>query len=199
MMSIAPTTAAADPSLAEMREELRALLARLAVRHGTFTLSSGEISDFYVDCRVVSTIPRAMRAIGTLMLQEMADLPAVDGVGGLAIGADPIAAAVAMSSLNGGREVPMFMIRKEPKGHGTRRQIEGAFPSEPGASVVVVDDVMTRGGSVLQAIEAIERETQAKIARVVVILDRQEGGSDMLGRRGYEVRSIFTRKDFPKE
>ena len=182
-----------------MRAELRDFLARLAVRHGTFTLTSGEVSDLYVDCRVVTTIPRAMRCIGALMLDLLADLPDVKGVGGLAIGADPIAAAVAMRSLDRrgpGSEIPMFMVRKEPKAHGTRRQIEGAFPDAPGAPVVIVDDVITKGGSVLQAIEAVEKETQARVVRCVLIVDRLEGGAERLRQRGYDVRSIFTREDF---
>lgn len=189
--------ATSAPSLTHYRNELRELLTKHAVRHGTFTLTSGETSDLYIDCRVVTTMPRAMRAIGALMLQEIADLPHVLGVGGLSIGADPIAAAVAMSSLDTGREIPMFMVRKEPKGHGTKRQIEGAFPPEAGAPVVIVDDVITKGGSVLQAIEAVERETQARVLRAILIVDREEGGADMLRQRGYEVRSIFTRRDFP--
>lgn len=182
--------------LEAMRDELRRLLAQHAVRHGTFTLTSGAVSDLYVDCRVVATMPRAMRCIGALMLDLLSDLPDVRGVGGLAIGADPIAAAVAMSSLDSGREVPMFMVRKEPKGHGLRRRIEGAFPEQPGAPVVVVDDVITGGGSVLQAIEAVEGETQARVARALVIVDRLEGGAEMLRGKGYDVRSIFTRHDF---
>jgi orotate phosphoribosyltransferase len=186
----------AAPDLAAMREELRGLLARLAVRHGTFTLTSGATSDLYVDCRVVATIPRAMQCIGALILDALADLPEVKGVGGLAIGADPIAAAVAMASAATERAIPMFMIRKEPKAHGTRRRIEGAFPDEPGAPVVVVDDVITKGGSVLQAIEAIESETQAKVVRAVLLVDRLEGGAEMLRERGYDVRSLFTRADF---
>jgi orotate phosphoribosyltransferase len=185
--------------LEAMRAELHDYLARLAVRHGTFTLTSGEVSDLYVDCRVVATIPRAMRCIGALMLDLLADLPRVEGVGGLSIGADPIAAAVAMHSLDArgpGAEIPMFMVRKEPKGHGTRRLIEGAFPEQPGAPVVIVDDVITKGGSVLAAIRAVETETAAKIARVVVIVDRQEGGAEQLRRQGYDVRALFTRADF---
>jgi orotate phosphoribosyltransferase len=185
--------------LKAMRAELRDYLARLAVRHGTFTLSSGEVSDLYVDCRVVATIPRAMRCIGALLLDLMADLPDVRGVGGLAIGADPIAAAVAMCSIDvrpEGQAIPMYMVRKEPKGHGTRRRIEGAFPEGRGAPVVVVDDVITKGGSVLQAIEAIEGETEARVARCLLLVDRLEGGAERLRQRGYEVRSIFTRNDF---
>ena len=191
-----PPTSQPQADLSAMRDELRHLLATFAVRHGTFTLTSGETSDLYVDCRVVATLPRAMRCIGALMLDLVRDLPDVQGVGGLAIGADPIAAAVAMSSLDSGREIPMFMVRKEPKAHGLRRRIEGAFPEQPGASVVVVDDVITKGGSVLQAIEAVETETKARVARAVLIVDRLEGGAQMLRQKGYDVRSIFTRHDF---
>ena len=190
------------PQLDEYRCELRDLLATHSVKYGTFTLTSGATSDLYIDCRVVATMPRAMRAIGALMLHELRDRPDVRAVGGLSIGADPIAAAVAYSSLDaalwGGGEISMFMVRKEPKGHGMGKQVEGAFPPEPGAPVVVVDDALTTGGSILQAIQAVERETQAKVVRAVLIVDRQEGGAERLRSMGYEVRSIFTRADFPK-
>ena len=196
-------TTATAPRLAEYRRELRDLLAEHSVKYGTFTLTSGATSDLYIDCRVVATMPRGMRAIGALMLHEMRDLPDVSGVGGLAIGADPIAAAVALSSLDpelgDGREIPMFMVRKEPKGHGMGKQVEGAFPTEEGAPVVIVDDALTTGGSVLAAIEAVERERRARVVRVVLIVDRQEGGRERLEGRGYEVRSVFTREDFPKQ
>ena len=196
------TAVAGRPSLDEMRHELRDLLAKYSVRYGTFTLTSGATSDLYIDCRVVATMPRAMRAIGALMLHEMRDLPHIRAVGGLSIGADPIAAAVAFSSLDPelgiGREIPMFMVRKEPKGHGMGKQVEGAFPEEADAPVVVVDDALTTGGSVLQAIQAVEREKQARVVRAVLIVDRQEGGADRLKGMGYDVRSVFTRADFPK-
>lgn len=191
------------PALAALRQELHGLLREHAVRHGRFTLTSGKVSDLYVDCRVVTTRPRGMRAIGALMLDLLRDAPGVQGVGGLAIGADPIAAAVAFASLDpglsGGRDLPMFMVRKEPKGHGMGKQVEGAFPAGPGAEVAIVDDALTTGGSVLTAIQAVERETEAKVTRVVVIVDREEGGRERLEGMGYAVRSIFTRGDFPAE
>ena len=197
-----PTASTLSPTLTEYRRELRDLLATHSVRYGTFTLTSGATSDLYIDCRVVATMPRAMRAIGALMLHELRDLQDVRGVGGLAIGADPIAAAVAFASLDPtlgiGREIPMFMVRKEPKGHGMGKQVEGAFPTEEGAPVVVVDDALTTGGSVLQAIQAVEKEKKAKVVRAVLIVDRQEGGRERLEGMGYEVRSIYTREDFPK-
>lgn len=197
MRGMAEKTADLDAQTrATLRGELHQLLSELAVRHGTFTLSSGAVSDFYVDCRVVSMLPRAMQLIGRLMLDAVADLPGVKAVGGLTLGADPIGAAVAMASADTERPIPMFIVRKEPKGHGTRQLIEGPFPSEAGAPVVIVDDVITKGGSVAKAIEAVESESQAKVARVVLIVDREEGGAEMLRQQGYDVRALFTRADF---
>jgi orotate phosphoribosyltransferase len=190
------TWALDDATRHAMRQALRRLLEELAVRQGRFVLSSGAVSDFYVDCRVVTMLPRGMTLIGALMLDAIADLPDVKGIGGLTLGADPIAAAVAMASAGTGREVPMFIVRKEPKGHGTRQLIEGPFPSEPGAPVVIVEDVITTGGSVMKAIQAVERETEARVARVVAIVDREEGGAEALRRQGYDVRALFTRSDF---
>ncbi len=185
-----------DQTRAAMRAELRDLLARLAVRHGRFVLSSGKVSDFYVDCRVVTMLPRGMQLIGALLLDAISDLPDVRGVGGLTLGADPIAAAVAMASAGTERPIPMFIVRKEPKEHGTRRLIEGAFPQEAGAPVVIVEDVITTGASVMKAIQAVEGEGKARVARVLLIVDREEGGAAALRARGYDVRALFTRADF---
>ncbi len=193
---MAKKTAALDPKTREgLRRELHQLLSELAVRHGSFTLSSGGVSDFYVDCRVVSMLPRAMQLIGTLMLDAIADLPDVKAVGGLTLGADPIGAAVAMASADTDRPIPMFIVRKEPKGHGTRQLIEGPFPTEPGAPVVIVEDVITTGASVLKAARAAEDEG-AKVARVVLVIDREEGGAETIRQQGYDVRALFTRADF---
>lgn len=190
------TTAALDPQTRDTyRQELHQFLTELAVRHGSFTLSSGAVSDFYVDCRVVSMLPRAMQLIGRLMLDAIADLPDVQAVGGLTLGADPIGAAVALASADTDRPIPMFIVRKEPKGHGTQQLIEGPFPKQPGSPVVIVEDVITTGASVLKAARAAEGEG-AKVARVVLIVDREEGGAESLRQQGYDVRALFTRADF---
>jgi orotate phosphoribosyltransferase len=112
------------------------------------------------------------------------------------MGADPIAAAVAYASANTARPLAMFSVRKEAKGHGAGKQVEGPFPANDGAHVIVVEDTMTTGASTGRAIEAINRDTTAKIARVVVIVDRLEGGADGLRADGYDVRALFTRRDF---
>lgn len=132
----------------KLRGELHDLLERLAVRHGKSVLVSGIVSDFYVDCRVVTMLPDAMWAIGRLFLDTVSDIPNIKAVGGLTLGADPISAAVAMASGLTTSPIPMFIVRKTPKGHGTRQLIEGPFPSESDAAVMIVDDVITKGGSV---------------------------------------------------
>lgn len=185
-----------DATRTAMRDELRALLRERSVRHGTFTLSSGKTSDFYVDCRQVTMHPRGMRLIGALVLDLVADLPDARAIGGLTMGADPIAAAVAYASADTARPLAMFSVRKEAKGHGVGKQVEGPFPTEDGAHVIVVEDTMTTGASTRRALEAIDRDTTAKVARVVVIVDRLEGGADGLRDDGHDVRALFTRRDF---
>ncbi|RLT59338.1 MAG: orotate phosphoribosyltransferase [Chloroflexi bacterium] len=178
------------------RDELRSLLRERSVRHGTFKLSSGAMSDFYVDCRQVTMDPRGMHLIAALMLDLTADLTGARAVGGLTMGADPIAGAIAYASATTDRPLAMFSVRKEPKGHGAGRQVEGPFPAEDGAPVIVVEDTMTTGASTRRAIEAIERDTKATVTRVLVIVDRLEGGADGLRADGYDVHALFTRRDF---
>lgn len=184
-----------DRSVQPMKQELRELLKIHSIRHGKFTLSSGEESDFYFDGKMVTMLPKGMQLIGKLMLKELDDLDELRAIGGLTLGADPIAAAVSLLSVDTPRPIPMFLVRKEPKSHGTRKMIEGQFPEEDGAPVVIVDDVITKGGSVLQAITEVEK-AGAKVARVIVVVDRQEGGAERLRQKGYDVRSLFTREDF---
>lgn len=185
-----------DATRTSLRDELRALLRTRSVRHGTFTLSSGATSDFYVDCRQVTMDPRGMTLIAALILDLADDLPEARAIGGLTMGADPIAAAVAYASAGTARPLAMFSVRKEAKGHGVGKQVEGPFPAEDGAAIIVVEDTMTTGASTRRAIEAIARDTAAKVARVVVIVDRLEGGTDGLRADGHDVRALFTRRDF---
>ncbi|RLT36615.1 MAG: orotate phosphoribosyltransferase, partial [Chloroflexi bacterium] len=104
--------------------------------------------------------------------------------------------AIAYASATTERPLAMFSVRKEAKGHGAGRQVEGPFPPEDGAPVIVVEDTMTTGASTRRAIEAIERDTKATVARVLVIVDRLEGGGDGLRADGYDVHALFTRRDF---
>lgn len=179
------------------REALRALLLERSVRHGDFTLASGARSDFYVDARRTTMTGAGQRLIGRLGLAALDDAgwrPAA--VGGLTLGADPIAYAIAHAAALDGRTLDAFTVRKHPKSHGTGRRIEGAF--EPGMDVVVVEDVLTTGESALRAIAAIE-EAGGHVVGVLAIVDREEGAADRLAGAGYPVKALFTASALGRE
>jgi len=182
------------------RSELVALLKERSVCFGEFTLQSGAKSDFYVDCRQTALHARGAVLIGEvlhpLLRAQEAELGVrLDGVGGLTLGADPIALAVAIRSSLAGDAHPVhaFTVRKEPKDHGRGRQIEGPF--ESGHAVAVVDDVITTGGSTLRAIDAVEREG-GRVAFVLCLVNREEGGEEAIRARGIPVVSAFRKRDF---
>lgn len=181
------------------REELRSILKSKSVRTGDFTLASGKKSDLYVDCRVTTLDARGAVLVGRVLLDLLkAEVQKralnLDALGGLTMGADPIALSVAIASSLPGDEKPVqaFVVRKEPKGHGRGKRIEGNFAA--GSTVAVVDDVITTGDSTLKAIEAIEAEG-GKIAFALVLVDRQEGGRENIEGRGYPVVAAFTRSE----
>jgi orotate phosphoribosyltransferase len=172
-------------------------LAKLLVERsfipGDFTLSSGRRSDYYFDCRVTTCFPDAMPLIGKAFVAELRRAgTAPRSVGGMTMGADPIANAIAYYSLGDGPSLGAFTVRKERKQHGTRRWIEGCAE----APVVVVDDVVTSGGSVLRSIERIQEEGLA-IVHVVVLVDREEGGMEAIRAKlpGTPVSAIFTKTE----
>lgn len=169
-------------------ERLLEVFKEHAILRGEFTLSSGVRSSFYFDGRMVTLWPEGAYLIGKKIFDILAEAGA-DAVGGMTVGADPIAAAVALVSYLEGRPIPAFIVRGDVKTHGTQKRIEG--PLKPGSRVAIVDDVITTGGSVLRAIEAAE-EQGCNVVKVVVLLDRQQGGSDEIRRRGYDFASILT-------
>ena len=182
-----------------LKEQLRALLQEKSVCHGNFTLASGAKSDFYVDARVTTLDPRGACLIGELGWQLVKETASklgrhVNAIGGLTLGADPVALSIGMAAQLEDPSTPLqvFTVRKSAKEHGRLKRIEGNF--SPGDSVVVVDDVITTGGSTIQAIDAIE-EAGGHIAFVVVLVDREEGGREAIERRGHMVVPIFTRSD----
>lgn len=181
------------------QKELRELLLKKSVMQGDFTLASGAKSDLYVDCRLTTLDAKGATLVGRVLLSVLRKAQAELGlepvaVGGLTMGADPLSLSIAMTSYQQGEEKPIqaFNVRKEAKGHGRKKLVEGNF--KDGDLVVVVDDVITTGGSTLQAIEKIEAEG-GKIAFVVVLVDRQEGGRENIEAKGYKVFSGFTRKE----
>ena len=174
------------------KQALIALIRQQALEFGDFTLASGKRASFYLDCRKVTLDSRGANLIAEGILELLGE-PLPDAVGGMAIGADPITAAVVTMSDIRGTPVVGFMVRKESKGHGTNQYIEG--PVKPGDTAVIVEDVVTTGGSSLQAIERAEA-FGLKIAGVLAIIDRMEGGSQAFTQRGYQFASLLSFRDF---
>jgi orotate phosphoribosyltransferase len=174
------------------REALQRMIGEKALAFGDFTLASGKKASYYLDCRQITLDAQGARLVGEGMLDLLSDnLP--DLVGGMAIGADPITAAIL--TLAGIRGLPLrgVMVRKEAKGHGTGRFVEGPF--REGESIAIVEDVVTTGGSSLLAIEHCEA-VGLKIQRVLAIIDRLEGGREAFAERGYDLTTLFTVRDF---
>jgi orotate phosphoribosyltransferase len=164
------------------------LFKQHAVLHGEFTLASGAKSSFYFDGRMVTLHPEGAYVVGKRIFELLKDKP-VDGVGGPTLGADPIVTAVAVVSHLEGKPIPAFIVRGEAKLHGTQKRIEGHLPR--GGRVAIVEDVITSGGSVFGAIEAVEAEG-CEVVKVIALLDRHQGGSDELKKRGYDFTAILS-------
>jgi len=186
-------------NIGELRSDLLQLLTERSVCRGSFTLSSGAKSDLYIDAKLTTLDPRGALLVGRIgwhLIKEKAaarDLR-VDSVGGLTMGADSIALSIGIAARmeDPTLAVQTFSVRKLPKIHGRHKLIEGNFSS--GDFVVVVDDVITTGGSTLQAIDAIEA-AGGKVAFVLVFVDREEGGRERIEQRDVDVVPIFTRAE----
>lgn len=164
------------------------LLAQRSARRGTFTLASGRQSDLYIDCRLTTMHPEGLSLIGPLGLHAVGERGwHPDSVGGLTLGADPVSYAIAYASQLAGMPTRAFTVRKEAKTHGTGKLIEGAFLS--GDRVVVIEDVITTGGSALKAVDAV-RAAGGNVVGVLAVVDRQEGGREALEAAGLEVASL---------
>ncbi|MCX5750455.1 MAG: orotate phosphoribosyltransferase [Candidatus Saganbacteria bacterium] len=172
------------------RDELFTLLKEKAVKIGEFTLSSGKKSNFYFDAKQATCHPYGSYLMGSLMLEEIKNLEA-DAIGGLTMGADPIAAVVSVLSKDLPRPLFSFMVRKEAKGHGLKKSIEGII--ELGWKVIIVDDVITTAESTLKAIKAVE-EIGCKVVKVMALVDREEGGTEALAN--YPFVPLFKKCEF---
>ena len=168
-------------------DRLGRLLAERSVRTGDFVLASGARSSVYVDCRTTTTHAEGLYLIGRLGLAAIAELRP-DSIGGLTMGADPVAYAIAHASWIAGDPVHAFSVRKEAKAHGTGKRIEGSFMA--GQRVVVVEDVITSGGSALRACEAVRSEG-GEVLTVFALVDRESGGREAIQAAGYPVRALF--------
>jgi len=183
---------------ADMKQELIEILCKKSFKYSQepiFKLVSGRMSHFYVNCKPTTLSPRGMFLAGHLVFSQIKDL-APDGVGGLTFGADPIAVATAfVSELEGGR-VNAFSIRKTRKDHGIIRWVEGDLTA--GQRVVIIDDVATTGGSTIKAIERARSE-QLDVIKAVILVDRQEGGLENIGKHVDNVSAVITRDDLIAE
>ena len=171
--------------------DLLALVKDLAVVHGKVTLSSGREADYYVDLRRVTLSGRAAPLVGRVLLELTADLD-FDAVGGLTMGADPVATAMLHAAAAQGRALDAFVVRKEAKAHGLQRRIEG--PDIAGRRVLVLEDTSTTGGSPLAALQAV-REAGATVVAVATIVDRATGAGEKIEAEGVPYRYAFSLDD----
>ncbi len=177
------------------RQRLLSLLLRDAFRYSpdqAFQLTSGKKTAYYIDCKKVSLNAEGAALIGAAIFERIKDLP-VEGVGGMTLGADPIATAVSVVSFYKKHPIPAFIVRKEPKGHGSRQQIEGKLANK--AKVVVVEDVVTTGGSTLRTLEILKKVGHP-VLKVIALVDRKEGGTEAISKTGVAFESLFTLDDF---
>ena len=156
-----------------------------------FTLASGRRSNFYFNCKPTTLDPEGMNLIGEVVFEMLKDAP-VTAAGGLTLGADPIANALAVISFQRGKPIKSFIVRKDIKDHGTKSRIEGTVRA--GERVVILDDVITTGGSTLTAIEAA-RAAGLNVMRVIALIDREEGGRENIEKEIGDVRAVLTRTE----
>lgn len=185
-------------ALGVCRAELFELIRQRSFGRGKIKLASGRESNFYFDLRPTALHPAGATYIGSLIVDILEDLPA-DYVGGLEIGAVPIATAVAAASHQSQRPVGAFFVRKRVKDHGAGKLVEGlpAGESLDGKNVVVLEDVTTTGGSALQAVEAV-RQAGGNVLLVLTVVDRQEGAAENFAQLGLPFRALFTADEFLK-
>ena len=180
------------------RQRLLALLKRLSYEEREVTLASGLKSNFYIDCKQTVLTAEGHFLVASLFGRVLAErAPQVEAIGGVTMGADPLASAVSTLSYIAGRPLPAFYVRKEAKGHGTGAWIEGTKSLRPGMPVAILEDVVTTGGSALKAIARV-REYGLEVAIILGLVDRGEGGREVLEKEAPLV-SLFHRNDFKND
>jgi orotate phosphoribosyltransferase len=170
-------------------------MTQLSYEQREVTLASGAKSNFYIDCKQSVLTAEGHFLVGSLFGRLLADeAPDVEAIGGVTMGADPLASAVSTLSFVAGRPLPAFYVRKEPKGHGTGQWIEGTKSLRPGMRVAILEDVVTTGGSALKAITRV-REHGLEVAVILGLVDREEGGREVLEKEA-PLYTLFRRRDF---
>ncbi|MFA6216932.1 MAG: orotate phosphoribosyltransferase [Candidatus Omnitrophota bacterium] len=179
-------------SLSDLKIKLIALLKKEAFKKGTFILSSGKESNYYLDGRIITLTPEGAYLVASIILKLVENQP-IDAIGGPTLGADPIVGAIAALSHIQGVPLKTFIVRKAVKDHGMQRQVEGPALKEK-SRVILVDDVATSGKALLEAKEALDK-IGVIIDRAIVIVDRNEGARESLAKVNLKLESIFTIKD----
>lgn len=188
------SSSAASADLSTLRQQLLDLFCQLAYREGDFVLSSGQRSNYYINGKLVTLHPIGALATGRLLLSMLP--PDTQAVAGLTLGADPIVTAVSVVSAYENRPIPALIIRKEAKGHGTKAYIEGP-ELEAGANVMVLEDVVTTGGSAMKAVTRL-REAGYRVDRVISLVDRQQGGAELYKKEGLQFDTVFAISEIQK-
>jgi orotate phosphoribosyltransferase len=176
------------------RERLKQIILELSYERRLVKLASGRESDFYFDGKQTTLHSEGGYLTGKLFYEAIRDVEGVQAVGGITLGADPIATATSIAALLAGQKLHAFIIRKEPKGHGTGQWLEGRKNLPPGTRVVIVEDVVTTGGSSMKAVRRAEEEG-LKVLGVVTLVDREEGGRENIEAEGYWLKALFVKSE----
>ena len=183
--------------MSQPREELLRLLTELSFQRRQVVLTSGLESDFYVDCKQTLLHPDGMALTGTVLVDAWREAGFdIDAVGGPTLGADPMTCAFVLQARRRGVHLPGFFIRKEAKGHGTMAFIEGTRSLGAGSRVLVLEDVITTGGSSIRAIKRL-RDAGFEVAALFCLVDRMEGGREAIEAEGVTVHAMYRKVDFP--
>jgi orotate phosphoribosyltransferase len=176
------------------RKRFLAILKEKSYEKRKVILSSGRESDFYIDCKQSTLTAEGAVLCGRLFFEMLGKGEWPEAVGGITLGADPIVTAVSLTSALRGRPIPAFIIRKEPKKHGTAQWVEGMKNLKAGMKVAIIEDVVTTGASTLKAIERAE-DAGLSVSRVLAIVDRNEGGAETIAGRGYRLEAMYLKED----
>jgi len=179
--------------------KLLELLRMLSFQKREIILASGRRSNFYIDCKQTALTPEGLYLIGNIFLDTIKGIgEKIDGVAGVTLGGDPLVCATSYASYVDGTNIPALIIRKELKGHGTEVYVEGKRNVPERAQVVILEDVVTTGGSTLKACERVKQEG-LKVAYIICLVDREEGGRENVEAAGYRLFSVFKKRDFIDE
>ncbi|HUR55758.1 MAG TPA: orotate phosphoribosyltransferase [Gemmataceae bacterium] len=178
--------------MTDAERDLLALFKSRSFKTGTFTLASGATSNYYIDGRMTAVHSAGAFLIGRVLFEHTRDLK-IDAIGGLAVGAVPLTTAVVMHYHTNGRAIEGFWVRDKAKEHGAKKLVEGGV--KPGDRVLVLDDVITTGGSSVKAVEAV-REMGCEVVRVLALVDRLQGAEATFRAAGIDYRSVYTIRDF---